>query len=81
MVTLYNATGNPIATTVTDENGRYLFVGLPDGSYSVGFTSLPAGYNFTNQSATNDATGSDANITTGRTTTVTLGAGNRNDTS
>jgi SdrD B-like domain len=81
MVTLYDAAGNPIATTVTDENGRYLFVGLPDGSYSVGFSSLPAGYNFTNQSATNDATGSDANVTTGRTTTVTLGPGNRNDTS
>jgi SdrD B-like domain len=81
MVTLYNAAGDPIATTVTDENGRYLFVGLPDGSYSVGFSSLPAGYNFTNQSATNDATGSDANVTTGRTPAVTLGPGNRNDTS
>jgi hypothetical protein len=81
MVTLYDAAGNPIATTVTDENGKYLFVGLPDGNYSVGFSSLPAGYNFTNQSATNDAIGSDANVTTGRTTTVTLGPGNRNDTS
>jgi hypothetical protein len=81
MVTLYDAAGNPIATTVTDENGKYLFVGLPDGSYSVGFSSLPAGYNFTNQSATNDAIGSDANVITGRTTTVTLGPGNRNDTS
>ncbi len=81
MVTLYNSAGVAIATTVTDENGRYLFVGLPDGSYSVGFSNLPAGYNFTNQSATNDATGSDANVTTGRTTTVTLGPGNRNDTS
>jgi protocatechuate 3,4-dioxygenase beta subunit len=81
MVTLYNSNGDPIATTVTDENGRYLFVGLPDGAYSVGFSSLPAGYNFTNQSATNDATGSDANVTTGRTAQVTLGPGNRNDTS
>ncbi len=81
MVTLYNAAGQPIATTVTDENGKYLFVGLPDGTYSVGFSSLPAGYNFTNQSAINDATGSDANVTTGRTGTVTLGAANRNDTS
>ncbi|MDZ4808163.1 MAG: SdrD B-like domain-containing protein [Bacteroidota bacterium] len=81
MVTLYNSAGTPIATTVTDENGKYLFTGLPDGSYSVGFSNLPAGYNFTTQSATNDATGSDANVTTGRTTTVVLGPGNRNDTS
>ena len=25
----------PIATTVTDDNGNYLFSGLPDGDYTV----------------------------------------------
>ena len=79
LVTLFNGSGTAIATTVTNENGEYLFSGLADGTYSVGFTNLPAGFDFSNPSATNDATGSDANRATGRTTTVTLNAGNRND--
>lgn len=79
LVTLYNGSGTAVATTVTNENGEYLFAGLADGTYSVGFTNLPAGFDFSAPSATNDATGSDANRATGRTTTVTLNAGNRND--
>ncbi|MFN8244266.1 MAG: SdrD B-like domain-containing protein [Ferruginibacter sp.] len=72
MVTLYNNTGTPIAYTTTDANGNYLFAGLADGTYSVGFSTLPAGFAFTGKSATNDLTGSDADIISGNTTTVTL---------
>jgi hypothetical protein len=72
MVTLYNNSGTAIAYTTTDVNGLYLFTGLADGTYSVGFTNLPAGFDFATQSAINDLTGSDASIISGRTTTVTL---------
>ncbi|QIH79280.1 YSIRK-type signal peptide-containing protein [Macrococcoides canis] len=36
-VTLKDASGNVIATQVTDENGNYLFEGLPNGDYTVEF--------------------------------------------
>ncbi|MDZ4199328.1 MAG: SdrD B-like domain-containing protein, partial [Kiritimatiellia bacterium] len=36
-VTLFNAVGDPIATTTTTANGKYLFTGLLPGDYSVGF--------------------------------------------
>jgi len=80
-VTLYNTSGTALATTSTDATGKYLFAGLPDGNYSVGFSNLPAGLSFTNASATNDATGSDANVNTGMSPFVSLGAANRNDVS
>jgi hypothetical protein len=79
VVNLYNNAGTLIATTTTDENGDYLFVGLADGNYSVAFAAYPAGFDLTTKSATNDATGSDADIVSGRTATVTLGSANRND--
>jgi len=72
MVTLYNNAGTAIAYTSTDVNGQYLFTGLADGTYSVGYTNLPAGFDFTTTSVSNDLTGSDANQVSGRTTTVTL---------
>ena len=72
MVTLYNNVGTAIAFTTTDENGLYLFAGLADGTYSVGFTNLPPGFDFTTKSAVNDLTGSDADLVSGKTTTVTL---------
>jgi SdrD B-like domain/Secretion system C-terminal sorting domain len=70
-VTLYDAEGKILRTTTTDANGYYLFPDLPMGSYTVGFSNLPAGYNLTSQT-TGNATGSDANPTTGRTPTITL---------
>lgn len=79
MVTLYNNAGTAIAFTTTNLNGEYLFTGLADGNYSTGFTNLPAGFDFTTASLTNTANGSDADRTNGRTATVTLNAGNRND--
>lgn len=37
-VALLDSAGNVIATTTTDENGNYLFPGLPDGDYQVQVT-------------------------------------------
>jgi uncharacterized repeat protein (TIGR01451 family) len=37
-VSLIDSVGNTIARTVTDENGNYLFSGLPDGNYTVKIT-------------------------------------------
>ena len=72
MVTLYNNAGTAVAYTTTDPNGQYLFAGLADGTYSVGFSNLPAGFDFTTKSVSNDLTGSDADLINGRTPTVTL---------
>jgi uncharacterized surface anchored protein len=78
-VTLYDNTNTAVANTTTNSNGEYYFVGLTPGTYSVGFNNLPSGYTFTTQSgAINDATNSDANVTTGMTATVTLASGDNN---
>jgi hypothetical protein len=79
MITLYNNAGTAIALTTTNVNGEYLFTGLADGNYSTGFTNLPPGFDLTTQSLTNTANGSDADRTSGKTATVTLNVGNRND--
>ncbi|SIO38336.1 Cna protein B-type domain-containing protein [Singulisphaera sp. GP187] len=42
-VTLLDANGNPVATTTTDANGKYLFTDLVPGTYSVQVTP-PPGY-------------------------------------
>jgi hypothetical protein len=75
IVTLYDGSGNPIATTVTDGNGKYDFFNLPPGDYTVGFTK-PDGsvYTIPNQ-GTDPTINSDANPTTGKTPTITLLAG------
>jgi SdrD B-like domain/Secretion system C-terminal sorting domain len=76
VVTLYDNAGTAIATTTTDANGLYLFTGLADGTYSVGFSNLPAGFDFVTKEVSNvtttDVAGSDADIVSGRTATVTL---------
>lgn len=72
-VTLYDAAGMPIGTTVTDKDGFYLFPELPNGDYSVGFSNLPTNYGFSTSGAGSDSTlDSDADIVTGRTGTVSL---------
>jgi protocatechuate 3,4-dioxygenase beta subunit len=81
MVTLYNPAGMSIGSTVTDDNGKYQFVGLLDGIYNVGFSNLPTGFDFTIPSTTNTIDGSDANPLTGKTISVTLNASNNNDVS
>jgi len=50
-VTLFDADGTVVATTVTDAKGHYVFDGLRPGTYRVQFTDLPAGYTFTGQNA------------------------------
>lgn len=76
-VTLYNTTGDPIATTITDANGHYYFTDLTPGTYSVGF-SLPIGYVFSPQDQGNDNSDSDVLPATGMTSQVTLSAGQNN---
>lgn len=76
-VTLYNAAGVAIATTVTNAAGEYLFTGLKAGTYAVGFTEK-AGYDFTAADVGSDASDSDANAVTGLTGPITLGIGESN---
>jgi len=79
-VTLYNQAGTVLSTTQTNASGYYSFTGLPPGTYQVGFT-LPPGYTFTQQHVgSNPQIDSDADVTTGRTQTVTLQAGDYNPT-
>jgi hypothetical protein len=80
-VTLYNSTGAAVATTTTDINGNYLFPGLTPGNYSVGFSNLPTGFNFTGQDkGADDALDNDANTATGRTVPVAVVGGATNST-
>lgn len=76
-VTVYNNSGVAVATTITDANGNYLFPNLAPGTYTVGFEGPPSGYQFTTQNASGStsANNSDVNPSTGRTTAVTLNAG------
>lgn len=80
-VSLYNNLGLFITATTTDMNGEYLFAGIADGSYSVGFSNLPDGFGFTTKSTTNNSVGSDADNSSGKTGLVVLGSSNRNDVS
>ncbi len=77
-VTLKDALGNPIATTVTDASGHYYFTDLDPGTYSVAFTK-PIGYVFSPQNqGVNDAADSDVDPVMGMTSNVTLVAGENN---
>ncbi|MBN8820717.1 MAG: carboxypeptidase regulatory-like domain-containing protein [Spirosoma sp.] len=74
---LYNAaTNQPISTTVTDANGKYLFTNLDPGSYYVKFTA-PSGMTFTTANVGNDATDSDAGVG-GQTGVYSLTVGEQN---
>lgn len=78
-VTLYDNAGNPVATTVTDANGFYLFTNVLPGTYTVGFSNLPASSGFTLRDATADGADSDpdpnAGAAFGRTASFTVAAG------
>jgi uncharacterized protein (TIGR02597 family) len=77
-VTLFDGENNEIARTTTDANGHYLFTGLFGGGYHVGF-ALPEGYIFSPRDADGNglagAVNSDADPSTGRTSTLLLKAG------
>ena len=78
-VSLLNSTGTVIATTVTDGDGIYKFVNLADATYSVKFSNLPAGFNFSpKDQGANDAIDSDADPVTGITGTYTIVGGSSN---
>jgi hypothetical protein len=77
-VTLFDVTNTAIKIAVTDANGNYLFTDLAAGTYSVGFSNVPAGFTFTAQGSGTAATGSDANQVNGRTGTIVLAAGETN---
>ena len=86
IVKLYNCTtGALIATTVTDENGEYLFINVPatvaGTSYKVAFSNLPAGYTFTFKNKAGVATdvNSKVNQGTGTTDCFNLHAGEANN--
>lgn len=74
-VTLYNAAGNPVATTITDANGFYLFTEVAPGNYNVGFTP-PVGLMFSpNNGSLNNPSNSDVNPLSGMTNTFVVNAG------
>ncbi|MFY7880538.1 MAG: SdrD B-like domain-containing protein [Lacibacter sp.] len=85
-VLLYNNGGTLIASAITDANGNYLFSNLTPGTYTVGFSTIPEGLQFTTLDQTsgggNDTNDSDANSlnTDGRTVAVVLSAGDYNTT-
>ncbi|MYN30222.1 SdrD B-like domain-containing protein [Duganella levis] len=80
-VILLDASGNPTGiTATTDASGNYSFNDLKPGTYSVQFdkASLPANYVFTTAGQGAADTGSDADVTTGKTAQVTLNSGDHN---
>jgi hypothetical protein len=74
------ATGNPVASTITDANGNYLFTNLDAGTYVVEFTNIPGNMTFTTKDNGSDASDSDVNPGTGRTDAIVLAAGQVNRT-
>ncbi|MDA3860723.1 MAG: choice-of-anchor A family protein [Melioribacteraceae bacterium] len=77
-VNLYNCSDDFVSTTTTNSDGNYLFEDLEPGSYYVEFV-LPNGYLFTTQNeGTDSSVDSDADVNTGKTTCVTLVAGDNN---
>lgn len=73
----------PVASMITDQNGNYLFTNLNPGTYEVEFSTVPGGLSFTQRNTpgdNGDDTNSDAipasgNSSVGRTTGITLSAG------
>jgi Tol biopolymer transport system component/protocatechuate 3,4-dioxygenase beta subunit len=79
-VILYDGNNVEVARTTTDANGYYIFEGLRAGDYVVEFVP-PAGYEFSPQGQGGDtALDSNADTTTGRTSTIALGWGEHNPT-
>jgi hypothetical protein len=80
-VKLYDSANNVVATTTTDANGKYVFDNLIAGNYTVEFvkSTLPSGLGFSPQGATTGDKDSDANVTTGKTATITLTEGQINN--
>jgi choice-of-anchor A domain-containing protein/uncharacterized repeat protein (TIGR01451 family) len=79
-IKLYSCDNVLQSTTTTDASGVYHFANLLPGDYYVEFV-LPSGYTFSPaDQGGNDATDSDANITTGKSICTTLTAGETDNT-
>lgn len=74
-VKLYNCAGQLISTTVTNSDGYYLFDNLATGDYFVEFVLPPHHFFSPKDQGGNDATDSDADVTTGKTICTTLSPG------
>ncbi|WP_201864208.1 SdrD B-like domain-containing protein [Microvirga soli] len=74
-VNLIDSTGKVVSSVMTDKTGEYHFSALSFGSYSVQFGNGADGaYRFTGQNAgSDDALDSDADASTGRTGSYTIG--------
>ena len=80
-----DAAGNPIQFVTANDGsanpGYYYFPGIPPGDYKVKFNPATTGttYAFSpGDQGSNDAQDSDANVFTGTTPTITLGASDTN---
>lgn len=81
LVTLYNNAGTPVASAITDEKGAYIFTNVIPGDYTIGFSNIPVGMEFTNQESNPTSnTGSNADPLTGRTPIFIVVAGTHNPT-
>ncbi len=80
VVNLLNGDGVVIATTTTNENGYYLFTGLPAGTYQVQFFTTPG--TFFTQAFVGGDENLDSNVdpATGLSNIITLGIGENNHT-
>ncbi|MGG9972476.1 SdrD B-like domain-containing protein [Ferruginibacter sp. SUN002] len=76
-VTLYDNTGAAVTNTVTDANGYYNFSNVIPGTYTIGFSNIPANSGFTTKNAVGStaANNSDVNSATGITDAFVLVGG------
>lgn len=79
VVTLLDTGGSALDQTTTDASGLYAFTLLPAGDYRLRFAA-PAGYGLTGTGGGTAATDSDPDPATGETGTVSVGAGQVDDT-
>ncbi len=73
-ITLFDANGNGVRSTITDNNGHYQLCDVAPGSYTLG-VSVPPGYQFSSSNVGSDDLDNDFNPSTGKTATIIVGTG------